>query len=91
MSWSLESVSLRPHSIPYDFGFMTTRRRFSQVIRIILIPETLATVIDSEFTWGKLRQEGDSCKLLGHGIRKGNEEGGRYIALVEKCILIAPK
>lgn len=34
MLWSLKSVSLRPHSIPYDFGFMTTRRRFSQVIRI---------------------------------------------------------
>ncbi|EKN3395856.1 hypothetical protein [Yersinia similis] len=57
MLWSLESVSLRPHSIPYDFGFMTTRRRFSQVIGIILILETLATVIDSEFTGGKLRQE----------------------------------
>ncbi|MHA3602801.1 hypothetical protein ACX1HT_00520 [Yersinia enterocolitica] len=57
MLWSLESVSLRPRSIPYDFGFMTTRRRFSQVIGIILILETLATVIDSEFTWGKLRQE----------------------------------
>lgn len=57
MLWSLESVSLRPHSIPYDFGFMTTRRRFSQVIRIILILETLAAVIDSEFTGGKLRQE----------------------------------
>ncbi|WJV63003.1 hypothetical protein PCO86_20305 [Pectobacteriaceae bacterium CE70] len=42
--WSPEGVSLRPRFIPYDFGSVTTRRRFSQVTRIILTLETLAVV-----------------------------------------------
>ncbi|OWF72583.1 hypothetical protein B4903_22275 [Yersinia frederiksenii] len=52
---------------------MTTRRCFSQVIRIILILETLGAVVDSEFTCAKLRQITDSCKLLEVVIRKSNE------------------
>ncbi|RNM25481.1 hypothetical protein EFS38_06035 [Dickeya undicola] len=54
--WSPEGVSLRPRSIPYDFGVVTTRRRFSRVTRIILILETLVAVIDSGVAWIKLRQ-----------------------------------
>ena len=34
--WSLESVSLRPRFSPYDFGCVTTRRRFSQITRALL-------------------------------------------------------
>ncbi|AYH16227.1 hypothetical protein C5E23_19585 [Pectobacterium parmentieri] len=40
----------------YDFGSVTTRRRFSQVTRIIPILETLVAVIDSRFSWSKIRQ-----------------------------------
>lgn len=51
--WSPEGVSLRPRSIPYDFGSVTTRRRFSQVTHIIPILETLVAVIDSRGSWLK--------------------------------------
>ncbi|GLY60761.1 hypothetical protein Pcaca05_16180 [Pectobacterium carotovorum subsp. carotovorum] len=54
--WSPEGVSLRPRSIPYDFGSVTTRRRFSQVTHIIPILETLVAVIDSRVSRSKIRQ-----------------------------------
>ncbi|ABG12542.1 hypothetical protein CQP30_19870 [Yersinia pestis] len=51
-----------------------------QVIRIILILETLGAVIDSEFTWGKLRQKLNSGKLLEAVIRKSNERGATSLS-----------
>ncbi|MFZ1874822.1 MAG: hypothetical protein WAU54_18910 [Chania sp.] len=82
--WSLESVSLRPHSIPYDFGFVTTRRRFSQITRIILILETLAAAIDREVTWIKLRQSFTDFKCFESVIKESValSFGGDMLALL---------
>lgn len=82
--WSPEGVSLRPRTIPYDFGSVTTRRRFSQVTRIIPILETLVAVIDSRVSWSKIRQNVAGFKRF-YSARRTNNLALSAIVKVAGC------